>query len=54
MQFMYEGQMVKVLGQGSTQEEHSYLNSFLEDKQNRMGTEWWWSKHHQLELCQQN
>ena len=32
MQFMYEGQMVKVLGQGSRQGEHSYLNSFLEDK----------------------
>lgn len=49
MQFMYEGQMVKVLGQGSRQGEHSYLNSFLEDKQNRMGVEWWGSQHHQFE-----
>lgn len=49
MQFMYEGKMVKVLGQGSKQEEHSYLNTFLGDKQGRVGMDWWWSQHHQLE-----
>lgn len=49
MQFLHEGKMVKLLGQGSRQEEHSYLNTFLEDKQSRKGTKWWWSQHQQLE-----
>jgi len=49
MQFMYEGKRVKVLGQGRRQEEHSYLNTFLGDKQCRVGMDWWWSQHHQLE-----
>ena len=47
MQFMYEDQWVKLKGQGGTQEKQSYLNTFLEDKQRRLGTDWWWSQEEQ-------
>jgi hypothetical protein len=43
MQFVQGSQLVKLQGQGSNLE--SYLNSFLEDKQSKWSTEWWWAPH---------
>jgi hypothetical protein len=39
MQFMHDKQLVKLQGQGNNHE--NYLNSFLEDKQNRWNNGWW-------------
>ncbi|MCH83560.1 hypothetical protein A2U01_0004386, partial [Trifolium medium] len=47
MQFMHDSKLVKLQSQGNNHE--SYLNSFLEDKQSKWSTEWWWSQHHQME-----
>ncbi|KAK2367399.1 hypothetical protein QL285_080687 [Trifolium repens] len=47
MQFVQGSQLVKLQGQGSNLE--SYLNSFLEGKQSKWSTEWWWAQHQQLE-----
>ena len=44
MQFWVEGQMVKLQGQGVKQEQQSFLNTFLEDKQHRGGLDWWCSQ----------
>jgi hypothetical protein len=41
MQFMHEGQSVKLQGVGSTGNNQSYLNSFLKDIQGSRGMEWW-------------
>ncbi|MCH81215.1 Ty3/gypsy retrotransposon protein, partial [Trifolium medium] len=43
MQFLHNGQLVKLQSQGIKQEQQSFLNSFLEDKQRGGGFEWWWS-----------
>jgi hypothetical protein len=50
MQFVQDSQLVKLQGQGGNLE--SYLNSFLEDKQSKWSTEWWWAQHQQLEAIQ--
>ncbi|MCH90152.1 RNA-directed DNA polymerase (Reverse transcriptase), partial [Trifolium medium] len=52
MQFVYNQKVVKLQGQGNSHE--GYLNSFLDDKQRKWGTEWWCAQHQHMEAIQDN
>lgn len=47
MQFWHQGKTIVLQGQGENQERQCFLNSFLEDRQGRVGEEWWLSSQRQ-------
>ncbi|XP_057429427.1 uncharacterized protein LOC130722640 [Lotus japonicus] len=50
MQFVHGNQVVKLQGLGGKGSNHSFLHSFLMDKQYRGGMEWWWSHLNSAEV----
>lgn len=44
MQFWHKDELVMLQGQGGKQEQQGFLNNFLEDRHERRGEAWSWSK----------
>jgi len=49
MQFIQDNQLVKLQGLGGSNSNQGDLNSFLKNKQGKLGMEWWWSQLQSIE-----